>query len=102
MMQGDEYNIPIEIELSNGLAKPSDFLEVEIVVAGIRKTMRSGEVKYDEERKLFLFPITQKESFMLTGFNKDAQVRVKLKNGQVIGQPLGTVDFLNSVSRTVI
>ena len=102
IMQGDQYSIPIEISLANGAAKPSDFADVEIIIAGIRKTMSKGEIGYDVDEAVFLFPIEQKETFMLNKRNITAQARVKLHNGDVVGRDLGDIEFIESSSRTVI
>lgn len=102
MMQGDAYNIPIEIMVDDGVADKTLFDEVEIVIGNIVKTMSSGEITYDNENKVFLFPISQKESMKL-GAKADCQVRVK-PNGtnDVIGVNLGEIDVVKTLSKAVL
>jgi hypothetical protein len=102
MMQGDAYNIPIEIMADDGIADETLFDEVEIVIGTMVKTMSSGEITYDTENKVFLFPLSQKESMKL-GAKADCQVRVK-PNGtnDVIGVNLGEIDVDKTLSKAVL
>jgi hypothetical protein len=102
MMQGDAYNIPVEIMVDDGIADDTLFDDVEIVIGTMVKTMSSGEITYDTENKVFLFPISQKESMKL-GAKADCQVRVK-PNGtnDVIGVNLGEIDVAKTLSKAVL
>lgn len=102
MMQGDAYNIPIEIMVDDGIADKTLFDEVEIVIGTMVKTMSSGAITYDTENKVFLFPISQKESMKL-GAKAEAQVRVKPNNtDNVFGVELGEIDVAKTLSKAVL
>lgn len=92
IMQGDQYAVPVEILTQDDVpANGETFMEVEIVIGGICKTMTSGAVVYDADRQAFLFPLTQAETFAMRDLHQQAQVRVKTKSGEVIGRRLGRV-----------
>lgn len=102
MMQGDAYKIPIEILAEDGVADETLFDEVEIVIGTMVKTMSRGEITYDTENKVFLFPISQKESMKL-GAKADCQVRVKPNStNDVIGVILGEIDVAKTLSKAVL
>lgn len=102
MMQGDSYNIPIEILAEDGVTDPTVFEDVEIVFGSLVKTMGNGQIFYDAEQKVFLFPLSQKESMNMPQKVK-AQVRVKLNgSGDVIGVDLGEIDIDKTLSKAVL
>lgn len=102
MMQGDSYNIPIEILAEDVATDPTVFEEIEIVFGHTVKTLSSGAITYDESKKEFLFPISQKESMNMPNKVK-AQLRVKLNGSEdVIGINLGEVDVEKTLSKLVL
>lgn len=102
MMQGDSYKIPIEILAEDEATDPTVFDEVEIVIGSLVKTMGKEQISYDTEEKVFLFPISQKESMNLPNKVK-AQVRVKLNGSEdVIGIDLGEIDIAKTMSKAVL
>ena len=102
MMQGDSYKIPIEIIADGGVTEPSVFSEVEIVFGHIVKRLSKGEVSYDAVGKVFLFPMSQKESMNLPQ-KVSVQVRVKTKDSKdVIGVNLGEIDIEKTLSKAVL
>lgn len=97
MMQGDQYSIPIH---GTGF----DIEDVESIEFVIGKLVKSypDVVTYDSTDKVFRFPITQAETYKMSG-KVEAQARVKFSNtNDVIGVQMGTVDVLNSLTRTVL
>lgn len=102
-MQGDAYNIPIEILLADGtVADNSTFAEVEIAIGGVIKRLSEKSISYDQENKVFLFPIQQEESFKYFALNQKAQVRVKTINGEVFGVNLDKAAVQESISKVVL
>lgn len=102
MMQGDSYKIPIEILAEDGVTDATVFEDVEIVFGSLVKTMAKNQISYDTGRKVFLFPISQKESMNMPQKVK-AQVRVKLNgSGDVIGVDLGEIDIDKTLSKAVL
>lgn len=102
MMQGDSYKIPIELLADDGVTDPTVFDEVEIVIGSMVKTMSSGAITYDQESKVFLFPVSQKETMNLPQ-KVNAQVRVKLNgSNDVIGVDLGKIDVSKTMSKAVL
>lgn len=102
MMQGDSYNIPIEILVEGGATDPTVFDEVEIVFGSLVKTMGKDQISYDTDQKVFLFPISQKESMNMPNKVK-AQVRVKPKGSDdVFGADLGEIDITKTMSKAVL
>lgn len=101
MMQGDAYNLGIQILNNAGSpVTPEDIQDLEITIGHLRKTYRESQVTYYEG--MWLFPFSQKETF---GFRPDAvkaQVRVFWANGVIEGQPIYGVRIDESISREVL
>lgn len=103
MMQGDSYNLEVDIVDSDGVAvTDSDVSDVEITIGFLRKTFANGEVSYSKDIGRWLFPITQEESFSLPTNGVKGQVRVAWKNGGVEGVSLGCVHVHESISKEVL
>ena len=101
MMQGDSYNLGIRI--LNNAGSPvtdQDAAEVEITIGRLRKTSRDGQLQFFEN--MWLFPVSQAESFGCHPAAVKAQVRVKWKNGVIEGAPLYGVRILESISKEVL
>ena len=101
MMQGDSYNLGIKILNNAGsVVTPDDVRDVEITIGHIRKTYRNAEITYADG--LWLFPLSQKESFSMWPSAVKAQVRVAWANGVVEGKPLYGVRNEESISKEVL
>lgn len=103
MMQGDSYNLGIEIlNNANNPVTPDDVLDVEITIGNLRKTYKALELNYDENLYLWIFPLSQKETFGYWPSQKKAQVRVVWANGIVEGKELYGVRIHESISKEVL
>lgn len=104
IMQGDQYAIPFEILLNDGSPADGDsFDDVEVVLGGIRKTVSGGEITFDTEKGVFLFPVTQVETLRLTSSSQTLQIRIKPKgSADVIGVNAGSVSVVRSESKAVL
>ena len=101
MMQGDSYGLKVNILNAVDVAvTPSDVSDVEITVGSLRKTYKDGEVTHDGN--LWVFPITQEESFKLPVSRIKAQVRVKWSDGTIEGVSLGEIHVKESNSKEVL
>ena len=99
IMQGDAYYIPFLFFDDDGTKITNSMVDdVEIVFAGIRRTLSDNEIIYDSTNKVFLFPLTQQETFGLSGIAR-GQVRIEFTNGDVIGESFGSIIVLPSDSR---
>lgn len=101
MMTGDAYKLPIALQLGDIVADNKIFKELEVFVGDVRKTLSSGEIEYDEEQKVFLIPLSQKETFRLKGDVK-VEIRCKFPDDSVIGAFAGTVNVEKSTSKVVL
>ena len=101
MMQGDSYNLGIEIQDDTGaVVLPEAVADIEIAIGHIKKTYADGEVKYGEN--VWLFPLTQEESFSLPAGKLYGQVRIKWASGEVDGCKLEIPKLAESRSREVL
>lgn len=101
MMQGDSYSLNIEVLKESGEAVSlGEVSDVEITVGFLRKTYAKGEVLYTDG--IWVFPITQEESFSLPATRVKAQVRVVWKDGSVEGASLGEIRVHESISKAVL
>ena len=100
MMQGDAYGIEIEITTELGaLVTYDDVKDIEITVGRMTKNIQSG-VRYADG--LWVYPLTQDESFRLLPGNVRIQIRVVWATGDVEGVVLDDVPLDESVSKEVL
>ena len=103
IMQGDQYAIEFR---GTQDGKPLDLSKIELiefVVGGLRKVY-PGEVTVDEAG-LFLFPLSQEETFGFQTRLLSGQVRVKFVGSAkpvVIGLPTGMISVQTSTSKEVL
>lgn len=101
MMQGDSYAISIYITTESGRTiEESEVRDVEIKIGTLRKTYRAGEVRYEDG--VWLFPISQDESFRLPAAHLRTQVRILWENGEVEGTILDDICLQESTSKEVL
>lgn len=101
MMQGDNYSLGIVILNNAGSpVVPGDIVDVEITVANTIKTYRNAEVTFLDG--VWLFPVTQQDSFDMWPTAIKAQVRVKWKNGAIEGKPIYGIRIDESLSKEVL
>lgn len=101
MMQGDSYNMGVLLRNNAGQPiTPDDVDDVEITIGWESKRFKRGELTYSDG--LWLYPISQTESFAQKPGKVEAQARVKWKNGFVEGQPILGARFQESRSKEVL
>ena len=97
MMQGDQYYIPIS---GTGF----ELAAVEYIEFVVGKLVKSypKDVSFNEANSVFLFPVTQAETFRMTG-TQQTQARVKFKSSEdVIGVAMESIEVSRSLTRTVL
>ena len=101
MMQGDSYKLGINILNNAGNpVTPDDIRDVEITIGSLRKTYLNAQLTY--ENGVWLFPLSQQETFRYWPSSVKAQVRVVWANGVVEGKPLYGVRISESISKEVL
>ena len=101
MMQGDSYSLGIRILNNAGNpVTPDDVKDVEITIGHLRKTYLNAQVVFYEG--MWLFPLSQKETFGYLPGAAKAKVRVKWANGVIEGKPLYGVRIDESISKEVL
>lgn len=101
MMQGDCYQIGVQILNNAGsLVTPAEVDDVEITAGHLRKTHKEGQLRFHEG--VWLFPLSQQESFRYRTAAPRAQVRVKWKDGSIEGASLYGLRFQESISKEVL
>lgn len=79
MVQGDAYNLPIEITNGDDVVTPDNCSGVKITVGGIVKTSDDGVIVFDTGIQKWLYPVTQEESLQF-GSKIGIQVQVKISS----------------------
>ena len=98
IMQGDQYNIPVRV-LSGGAPLTPDTAEkLELVIGGITKSY-PGEITYSD---CWQFPLTQQESINLAPGVQPVQIRVRFRDGSVVGRKCGCVSINSSDSHEIL
>ena len=103
IMQGDQYAIAFRGTQDGEALDLSRIELIEFVVGPLRKTY-PGEVTADDDG-LFLFPLSQEETFAFKTSMLSGQVRVKFTGGAkpvVIGLPTGFIRVTASSSKEVL
>ena len=101
MMQGDAYLLGIRILNNAGMpVTPADVEDVEITIGHIKKKYSEAGLSFSGG--LWMFPLSQKETFGYLPAAPKAQVRVKWANGVIEGKPLYGVRIDESISKEVL
>lgn len=101
MMQGDACRLGISILNNAGNpVTPDDVNDIEITIGQLRKTYSNNELLY--QSGLWMFPLSQADTFGFRHPKVDAQVRVAWKNGVIEGKPLYGIRIDESISREVL
>ena len=101
MMQGDSYSLGIQILNNAGNpVTPDDIRDLEITIGPLRKTYLNAQVTF--HGGLWLFPLSQKETFGYWPSSLKAQVRVVWANGVIEGKPIYGVRVNESISKEVL
>ena len=101
MMQGDCYQIGVQILNNAGsLVTPAEVDDVEITAGHLRKTHKEGQLRFHEG--VWLFPLSQQESFSLPSGCVACQLRLRWMNGSVEGVSLGHIHVEESITREVL
>lgn len=101
MMQGDSYKLSFAVLNNAGVAvTPLDIQDMEITIGHIRKTYRNAQITFSNG--LWLFPLTQEETFGYWPKSTKAQIRIVWANGIVEGQPIHGVRINESISKEVL
>lgn len=101
MMQGDACSLGIQILNNAGNpVTPEAISDLEITLGPLRKTYKGAQLRYQDG--LWLFPLSQQETFSCWPAPARGQVRVSWPNGVVEGKPLLGVRFTESISKEVL
>lgn len=101
MMQGDAYLLAINILNNAGMpVTPADVADVEITIGHLKKKYSAAELSFNNG--LWMFPLTQKETFGCMPAAPKAQVRIKWANGVIEGKPLYGIRIDESISKEVL
>ena len=101
MMQGDACFLGVRILNNAGQnVVPEDVKDVVITLGALTKRLSAEQVVFRDG--LWLFPLTQEESFGFFPGPVGAQVRVVWANGVVEGKPLPGARFDESRNREVL
>ena len=101
MMQGDAYLLGISILNNAGMpVTPVDVADVEITIGHLKKKYSDAALSF--RGSVWMFPLSQSETFGCLPAAPKAQVRVKWANGVIEGKPLYGVRIEESISKEVL
>lgn len=101
MMQGDAYLLGINILNNAGMpVTPADVADVEITIGHLKKKYSDAAISYSNG--VWMFPLSQAETFGCMPAAPKAQVRIKWVNGVIEGKPLHGVRIDESISKEVL
>ena len=105
--RGDQYYLQVEILSDGELLNTDNVSEVEITIADLVKTAIktstgfTGDVVYESDKKLFLFPLTQEESFCLPK-KTEVQARIKYQDNNVVASDISILEVDKSLSKEAL
>lgn len=101
MQQGDQYAVRISIEKDGQALTPDDVAGVKIDLGSLERRY-PGELSFDTDSGMWLFPVSQVETLALSG-RIPAQVQVNLGGNpaQIIGSKVSNVIVDASLIRSV-
>ena len=101
LLQGNTYEIPIQIKDSNGeIVTPNDVNRVQFIFGDLEKFYEDGGVvTFDNETNCFVIPLTEEETFAMSG-NIKWQVRVLYITNQIDGTKPKTENIYESITTT--
>jgi len=82
--QGDQYAIPITVKRSGVVQTSANIATLEVVFAGMRK-LYPGEIVYQADNQVFMFPLNQSETLALEADTYDMLGRPKFTDGTIEG-----------------
>ena len=100
IMAGDAFNIEITLKDASGNMIDTA-QDVEVALGSLIKSLVDGGVSYDSDKKAWIFPVSQEESFAMPSIN-GLQARVKFSNTNVVGVNIDTVYKIGSSSAEVL
>ena len=105
IIQGESYPIPVLIQykaedLTMQPVAPEHVNKVEMTFGTIKKYY-PGDITYDEDTKMFNFPLTQNETLSLSGAIL-MQVRCLFKNGNVKAYILDPIKIRKGFSSVIL
>ncbi len=104
IMQGDQYIIPITIKYNGDYIDITNVKAIQIMIGELVKYYKNdgvGEISYNNETKEFYFPLTQEETFNMSG-SQDCQVRIKFENDEIRGTSIGAISLTYSKTKEQI
>lgn len=101
MMQGDSYKLAFSVLNNAGSAvTPDDIMDMEITIGHLKKTYLKSQLTYFSG--MWMFPLSQKETFGYWPKATKAQIRIKWANGVVEGKPIYGVRVNEGSSKEVL
>ena len=98
--QGDQYNILLKLEANGQLMSLENIKLIEFTIANNSKTY-PDTVQYDGENGVFLFPVTQEETFAFEEV-ESLQVRIKYNDNSVVRTNIVKFNVRDSLSKTIL
>lgn len=106
IMQGDEYDIYIDLKQDSTTLKPSFVDDVEICIgSNIRKTFQKGSVLFDEKEMKWYFRLIQQETLNMEEGQHQTIGRIKYKGApqsDVVGIKLESFIVMPTTSTEVL
>lgn len=103
IMQGDQVVVALTLTNDDGdTITDYGVEEVVVTIGSIEVKMTDGNVSYDAEGEVWVFPITQEASLAQAAGMERMQVRVKFTDGSVCGANVATVFILPAKNTEVL
>lgn len=98
--QGDQYSFLFKLQQGEA---PLDLEGIEVIEFTIGTLSKSWplEVQYNKEQHVFLFPVTQEETFQFD-IVENYQARIKYIDNNVYGTPVNRININETLSRNII
>lgn len=101
LLQGNTYELPIQIKDPNGNIITPDMITKGQFIVGDYEKFYPEEVEWDTNKKAFIVSLTEQETFDLQG-TIEWQSRFVFTNGQIDGTQPRKENVYKSITKTLI
>lgn len=98
--QGDSYSFIFKINQGEASLDMDGVELIEFTIGTLSKSWPLA-VTYNEDDQTFLFPVSQEETFAMSGW-EDYQVRIKYATGNVYASPVNKINIKDTLSKNII
>lgn len=80
IIKGESYSIPVVVKSDGQIVTDNMVQGIRIALGSQVATFPDGNLEYNAEEEAWMFPLTQRNAYTMSGSEVDYQVQVKINN----------------------